>query len=390
MGAPKKNEINPNEEKDLDEKANKKGSKTEEEDEDNDESVNENDKKNKSSDHSNFSIKVAVPNYYFPSNKISTTQYTILNFFPKNLFLQFKQPAYLFFVVILILQLIPVLSISENFPTASFSLAYIVIMRIIVDLAEDIKRWKLDKVENNFEALLVKGTKIEKVSWADIYPGQIIQIKEGQTVPADCVLLYSSNVVKEFCRVETKDIDGQTNLVLKSRVNYPEEIQEENPIDYLNYYVNSKVTFDEPNSNIETFNASLELVGSKIPLSYSNLLLRHSTLRDTDYVFAVVIYTGPNTKIMKMSLTPRNKLSMLNKKVNDRLFSTFLGCIVLSAFAAGYHLIYIIVFKSALSNYINYAIFNFFQWFLITFVRWNLILLFTNKQFRSDNNFVKL
>jgi hypothetical protein len=46
----------------------------------------------------------------FPTNRIHTTKYTFLTFLPKNLFLQFKRVANTYFLIMFILQTIPLLN----------------------------------------------------------------------------------------------------------------------------------------------------------------------------------------------------------------------------------------------------------------------------------------
>ena len=355
----------------------KKTKEEEEEDDINEESVNENEEKKKAQGSSNSknSIKIAVPNYSLPSNKISTTKYTLLSFIPLNLFKQFKQVTYLYYLIVIIFQTIPFLSISNGVPTSIITLCFVVVAAFFKDVAEDLTRWSLDRIENEFETQLIAGNKVIKVKWHELLPGQIIQVKEGQTVPADCILLFSSNVVKENCHVDTFEIDGQTNLVLKTRVNNPEDIQEENPFDYLNSYVNSKINFDEPNANISTFQGQLELVRGSIPLAFNNLLLRNSVLRNTDFIFAVVIYTGNNTKTLQMQLKPRQKRTSLEKRINKMMKSQFILSFVLSLLAAIYHILYIYIFQSSMSNFINFFSFNYFVQFCLKFINWILLLL---------------
>ena len=84
--------------------------------------------------------------------------------------------------------------------------------------------------------------------------------------------------------------------------NYSEEIQEENPIDYLNYFVNSKINFNKSNPDIFNFEGELELVDIKIKLSIENFMQRGSILKNTEFIYGVVIYTGHNTKIMQQKV----------------------------------------------------------------------------------------
>jgi len=45
--------------------------------------------------------------------------------------------------------------------------------------------------------------------------------------------------------------------------------------------------------------------GEKISLSVENLLLRGSSLRNTDWVIGVVVYTGHDTRIMRNSVNAK-------------------------------------------------------------------------------------
>jgi phospholipid-transporting ATPase len=54
-----------------------------------------------------------------------------------------------------------------------------------------------------------------------------------------------------------------------------------------------------------------------LPLTINNLILRGSVLRNTDYVYAVVVYTGSNTRIMKNLKRSGNKQSRLQNWVNN-------------------------------------------------------------------------
>ena len=66
----------------------------------------------------------------------------------------------------------------------------------------------------------------QTVTWADLYVGDIIkvnskflvflnyQIRQNQYIPADILLLHTSEKKGE-CYIETKSLDGETNLKFK-------------------------------------------------------------------------------------------------------------------------------------------------------------------------------
>ena len=49
--------------------------------------------------------------------------------------------------------------------------------------------------------------------------GNIVKIKKNEYFPADCVLISSSDRKTHNCFVETKNLDGETNLKIKKSIN---------------------------------------------------------------------------------------------------------------------------------------------------------------------------
>jgi phospholipid-transporting ATPase len=85
--------------------------------------------------------------------------------------------------------------------------------------------------------------------------------------------------------------------------------------------------------------------GKRISLSYENFLLRGSSLRNTDWIYGVVTYTGHTTRIMKNSTGARTKFSRIEKQTNMQILFIFgLQCIlclvatIYSTFWKHYHM----------------------------------------------------
>ena len=79
-----------------------------------------------------------------------TSKYSILTFVPYNLFEQFtKKLANLYFLVIMGMQMITVISISNGQPAMAPPLIFVVVLSMIKDAYEDYKRHKEDHGENN-------------------------------------------------------------------------------------------------------------------------------------------------------------------------------------------------------------------------------------------------
>ena len=162
--------------------------------------------------------KVKVPKK--SKNYISTSKYTWYNFAPKILYEQFTKMSNIYFIIIAILQCFPEISNADGKPIILMPLCVVVIVNSVKDFYEDWKRKKSDDEENN-RKVEVYDLDMEKFvikKWKDIFVGNIIKVKKGEYFPADCVLISSTERKTHGCYIETKNLDGETNLKLKRSV----------------------------------------------------------------------------------------------------------------------------------------------------------------------------
>lgn len=153
---------------------------------------------------------------HFKNNKVNTSKYTCLTFIPKNFIEQFSKLANIYFLIIGFLQLIPEISASLGVPVILFPLTVILIVTAFKDLFEDLKRKKSDAQENNRKTLILTSDgEFKPITWELLQVGNIVKIKENEYFPADIILLNSGDA-KGICFIETKNLDGETNLKRKS------------------------------------------------------------------------------------------------------------------------------------------------------------------------------
>ncbi|KAF9104570.1 hypothetical protein BGX27_010043 [Mortierella sp. AM989] len=97
-----------------------------------------------------------------------------------------------------------------------------------------------------------------KEQWANLRVGDFIMLKNNQAVPADAIILSTSEA-EGSCFIETKDLDGETNL--KTRVSLHETSKYNTPrrCSRLKCYIDM-----EPiNANLFSFNGSLTMLAKK-------------------------------------------------------------------------------------------------------------------------------
>ena len=95
------------------------------------------------------------------------------------------------------------------------------VFSMIKDGIEDIWRHKQDKQVNirNYLKLNRSTNQTEIVHCQDLTVGNIVQIEEHQEIPADCILITSSNL-NGNAYLNTMSLDGETSLKKSSKLKY--------------------------------------------------------------------------------------------------------------------------------------------------------------------------
>ena len=98
-----------------------------------------------------YNVKVAVPSKIYGNNKKNSSQYTGLLFIPLNLYQQLKNPVFQFYLLIMILEIIPGISITDQLPRTLYPYLIIMIIQMIVDYLVTFKVNKIDNIQNKIK-----------------------------------------------------------------------------------------------------------------------------------------------------------------------------------------------------------------------------------------------
>ena len=150
-------------------------------------------------------------------------------------------------------------------------------------------------------------------TWADVLVGDVILLKENDPIPADTIILSSSNS-DGSCYVETMNLDGETNLKTRAAVEITQTLTSPSQLgsEPLSLHV------ELPNPSLHSFTGTLHRpsLSSSASLGFSHLLLRGCHLRNTDWVVGMVIYTGAECKIRLNAGKTPSKRSYNEKMMN--------------------------------------------------------------------------
>ncbi|KAJ1411592.1 P-type ATPase [Sesbania bispinosa] len=268
--------------------------------------------------------------FEFAGNSIRTGKYSILTFLPKNLFEQFHRVAYIYFLIIAILNQLPQLAVFGR-GVSILPLAFVLLVTAVKDAYEDWRRHRSDKVENNRLAFVLVNGEFQEKKWKDIKVGEIIKISANEAIPCDFVLLSTSDPTG-VAYVQTLNLDGESNL----KTRYAK--QETQSKFHEKERFNGLIKCEKPNRNIYGFQGNMEIDGKRLSLGSSNIVLRGCELKNTHWALGVAVYCGCETKAMLNSSGAPSKRSRLETRMNSEIImlSFFLValCTVTSVCAA--------------------------------------------------------
>ncbi|KAG6760547.1 hypothetical protein POTOM_037070 [Populus tomentosa] len=213
--------------------------------------------------------------FEFAGNSIRTSKYSIISFIPRNLFEQFHRVAYIYFLIIAVLNQLPQLAVFGR-GASILPLAFVLLVTAVKDAYEDWRRHMSDRIENN------------RLAW----------------------VLVNDQYAKQ---------DTLSKIPEKEKIG-------------------GLIKCEKPNRNIYGFQANMDVDGKRLSLGPSNIILRGCELKNTAWAIGVAVYCGRETKAMLNSSGAPSKRSWLESRMNSEIIvlSVFLIalCTVVSVSAA--------------------------------------------------------
>ena len=269
--------------------------------------------------------KNLMNNKKFGNNEIKTTKYNLITLVPKNLFYQLCRASNMYFLIVCILNC---LSFSPKEPTSMiFTFSFVLFFTMGKDAVLDYGRYKQDQKSNSRKCLIYKNKKWKKEKCYEIIPGNIIKIKEDEECSCDILIIKSSNI-NGYLFVDTKNLDGESNLKEKYVVESLKNINI--TVDELTCLSGNIVT-SMSDENLNEWEAELNYNNDlkEIYCTMDNMMLKGTILKNTEYIYGIVVYAGHQTKIMKNSHKPEPKVSKMIKIMDKLLYSLFVFTLLL-------------------------------------------------------------
>ncbi|EKM55031.1 uncharacterized protein PHACADRAFT_255350 [Phanerochaete carnosa HHB-10118-sp] len=172
----------------------------------------------------------------------------------------------------------------------------------------------------------------QMTNWEDLKVGDFVKIVNNESIPAD-ILLCATSEDENVAFVETKNLDGETNL--KSRSAASQLTQLRSAYACADRRTSFRVDCDRPDTNLYSLSAAVVMPDEeKSPVDIQMVLLRGTVLRNTRWAIGLVLYTGEDTKIVLNSGDTPSKRSKVERQMNPQVFIN-LGILAAMAAALG-------------------------------------------------------
>lgn len=172
--------------------------------------------------------------------------------------------------------------------------------------------------------------KFKRDFWKNVQVGDFVRIYNEDQIPADIVILSTSDP-DGACYVETKNLDGETNLKVRQALHSGLKIRHAKDCERTEFVIES----EPAHPNLYQYSAVARWTqkdsrradggGTPMaePISINNLLLRGCSLRNTEWILGVVVFTGQETKIMQNAGITPTKRSRITRELNWNVIYNF-------------------------------------------------------------------
>jgi len=178
--------------------------------------------------------------------------------------------------------------------------------------------------------------RFKKDVWKNVQVGDYVRIYENDPIPADIAILSTSDS-EGGCYVETKNLDGETNLKLRNALQCGMKVRHARDCERAEFFIVSEA----PHANLYNYSGAIhwkqhdvrhpEQPGTDMsePIAINNLLLRGCSLRNTEWAIGVVLFAGSETKIMINSGITPSKRSRITRELNWNVIYNFIILLVM-------------------------------------------------------------
>ena len=269
----------------------------------------------------------------FPNNKLRNQKYYVITFIPQVLINQFKFFFNFFFLMIALSQFIDVLKVGFLF-TYVAPLVFVLVVTMLKEAWDDFQRYLRDKEINEkaYEQLTDNG-EFTNVRSERIAVGDIIKVNQNERIPADMILLYTTEEENANVFIRTDQLDGETDWKLRKSVAFTQEYFQQNS--QLKNLSSSLIIAEPPNDLIYNFKGKFAMEeGTESEhderLTLESTMWANTVLASSGFVLGLIVYTGKETRAQMNAKSPSSKVGLIDYEINYLAKVLFLLMVIMA------------------------------------------------------------
>lgn len=177
---------------------------------------------------------------------------------------------------------------------------------------DDYKRYRRDKESNSATYRIIKDGQTKKIRAEDIQVGDIIEIHAKERIPADVVILSTSEHSGSIF-IKTDQLDGETDWKVRRAIRSTHASLMANKYDIP---FGASIKYNPACDDIYDFLGSYSgSEGKKESLSLDNTAWANTVLA-AGHMTCIVIFTGHETRANMNSREPTTKLGKFDEEIN--------------------------------------------------------------------------
>jgi phospholipid-translocating ATPase len=165
------------------------------------------------------------------------------------------------------------------------------------------------------------GPNWKRTTWEDLRVGDFVRIVDHESIPAD-ILICATSEDENVAFVETKNLDGETNLKSRNAVSALTHLRTAAACaDPKNEF---EIDCGRPEASMHRLIASVVINGERFPVDLQTTMLRGTVLRNTAWVIGIVMYTGLDTKLVLNAGGTPSKRGKVERQMNPMVMANLI------------------------------------------------------------------
>jgi phospholipid-translocating ATPase len=171
------------------------------------------------------------------------------------------------------------------------------------------------------------GAHWKRSTWEDLRVGDFVKIFDNENIPAD-ILICATSEDENVAFVETKNLDGETNL--KSCNAVPALTHLRNARACGNLKNTFTIECDRPEVLMHKLDAAVTIDDKSHTADLQTTLLRGTVLRNTAWVIGIAMYTGLDTKLVLNSGGTPSKRGKVERQMNPMVLVNLIILVIMA------------------------------------------------------------